>query len=174
MAPRRQDIYYLLAYALSGQGRHEEAIGLAREALALSPEVAKAHYNLGLELAIAGQANWDDVETEFGKALNIGFVNKGLIELDYRNMDIIYKQMLSVYISARDKTRVIRIAERLKQINEDPIIKSDLDSVMKLAERGYWEMLIKLLIEPLDQWFNWFFAVFYGIIIQPLEPAFLY
>lgn len=151
LAPKRQDIYYLLAYALAGQNRFPEAISLTREAVALSPRVAKAHYNLGLELALGGQENWDEAEIEFAHALDIGFINKALLKLDYENMDIIYKQMLSVYVSARDKTRVVRIAERLKQISEDPIIKSDLDSVIKLAERNDWEVLIKLLIEPIDQ-----------------------
>ncbi|TSC82652.1 MAG: Uncharacterized protein G01um101420_175 [Parcubacteria group bacterium Gr01-1014_20] len=160
LAPRRQDIYYLLAYSLAGQGRSDEAVGLMRGVVALSPNVARAHYNLGLELAIHGQDNWEEVEVEFGKALDIGFVNhmaldigtvsQGWIGVDYYNMEIIYKQMLSVYVPARDKVRVVRIAERLKQINSDPVILSDLDSVKRLAEDGAWDVLIKSLIEPLD------------------------
>lgn len=146
LAPKRQDIYYLLAYVLAGQGRYDEAVKLAREAVALSPEVAKAHYNLGLELAFASQENWDETEIEFGRALDIGFINKGLLQGDYDNMTIIYKQMLSVYVPARDKEKVIRIAKRMKQIQPD--LESDLDAVITLAERGDWDLLIKQLIEP--------------------------
>ena len=150
LAPRRQDIYYLLAYSLAGQGRSDEAVNLMREVVVSNPNVAKAHYNLGLELAIHGQNNWEEVEVEFGKALDIGFANQALISGDYYNMEVIYKQMLSKYVPARDKARVVRIAQRLKQISDDLVIKSDLDSVIKLAERGDWSLLLKLLTEPLD------------------------
>ena len=147
LAPRRQDIYYLLAYSLAGQGRSPEAVSLMREVVASSPNVAKAHYNLGLELAILGQNNWDEVEVEFGRALDIGFINQGFLGVDYYNMEIVYKQMLAVYVPARDRERVVRIAKRIKQIS--PEFSTDLDTVISLAEKGDWDLLIRLLNAPL-------------------------
>lgn len=48
LSPNRQGMRYHLSFVLSGEGRYEEALALAKETLALDDRVAKAHYQLGL------------------------------------------------------------------------------------------------------------------------------
>ena len=146
LSPRRQDIFYILAFTLAGQGRFEEAVGVAREAVALDSGVGKAHYNLGLELALAGQDHWDEAEKELGVALDINFVGnhfRGFTEEDYKNIVIIYKKMLEVYIPKRDEERVLRIVKRLKQV--DLTFGEDMDIIADLVQKNQWDILIASL-----------------------------
>lgn len=141
LSPKRQDIYYHLAFALAGQGRYPEAIEVAREAVALSPRVAKAHYNLGIELALAGKEYWDEARQEFARAQDIGFVK--FLPNDLKNILVVYKEMLYAYIVAKDKGRIVEVAERFKKIK--PEFTIEMETVIDLAGRGDWETLVKAL-----------------------------
>ena len=143
LSPKRQDIYYVLAFSLAGQGRPDDAIQTMRDAVALSPEVAKAHYNLGVELALAGRPHWDEAEEEFARAQDIGFV--ALLPEDARNMSTIYKEMLYAYIMSHDAARVVRVAERFKKL--EPDLAQDMDTIISLAKSGGWAVLIKAVEE---------------------------
>ena len=54
-APRRQEVYYHLAFNLAGQKRYDESIEAARYAVSLNPKIVRAHYHLFLMLALAGR-----------------------------------------------------------------------------------------------------------------------
>ena len=58
-----------LARALSGQHQCREAVVLYRQAVALSPHVAEAHFGLGLNLAELGEHN--EAEHSYRKALQL-------------------------------------------------------------------------------------------------------
>jgi len=137
LAPKRQDIYYVLAFSLAGQGRFDEAIATMREAVSLEPKVAKARYHLGLELALGGKTHWDEAVYEFEKANDIGFVK--LLPSDVANIVRIYKEMLYAYIGDRDKERVVMVASAFKRTPDAPV--EDLDRIISLAEMGEWEIL---------------------------------
>ena len=51
-ASQRQEVYYLLARVTGAQGKKEEAAAFARKAVELDPQVARAHYVLGLALVL--------------------------------------------------------------------------------------------------------------------------
>lgn len=53
VAPKRQEIYYLLALVLGREEKIEEAIQAAKHAVELAPEVARAHYVLGVALVLS-------------------------------------------------------------------------------------------------------------------------
>ncbi len=57
LSPDRQALRYLLSFALSGEGKHEESIAVVRQALALEPRSAKAHYLLGVALLLAADSD---------------------------------------------------------------------------------------------------------------------
>ena len=151
LSPKRQELYYLLAFNLSGQGRLKESVELNRVAVNLSPKVAKAHYNLGLSLTLAGQDNWDEAEGEFGRALEIGLINPAtiVIESDYTNIAIALEEMLSTYILNRDKERTVSVAGKLKivyfNLRHDPVLIESLDEIVKLAREEKWNELLDIL-----------------------------
>ncbi len=139
-APRRQEIYYLLGFALAAQNKFQEAIELMREAVNLNPNVAKAHYNLGLELALAGKENWPESLSEIDKALAIGFLNPQIARVDTANIAIIYERMIATYILERNGPGVIGIAERFKAL-DGAKYGSDMDIIIDLVKKGQWEIL---------------------------------
>lgn len=154
LSPKRQDIYYLLAFALSGQGRYEEAVEVSRQAVALEPKVARAHYNLGLELALArsiywngdryvgGEEIWDEAEYELGLAQDIGFLKSNVSVYDLQNMVNVYNKMLYSYILNRDKERVLRIAEKYEKLKRDFGVGIEgIDVIADFAKKGEWEAL---------------------------------
>ncbi|MBI4121719.1 MAG: O-antigen ligase family protein [Parcubacteria group bacterium] len=141
LSPKRQDIYYLLAFALAGEERFDEAVKVAREAVRLDSNVAKAHYNLGLELAFAGREHWDEARAELGKALDIGFVNRNLVESDFHNMATTYQKMLQAYILERDRERTLDVARRLMQVA--PLLADDMTALIQLVEKGDWDRVFK-------------------------------
>ena len=56
-APKRQELYYALTFALAGQNSFKEAIETAKSALKLNPETARSHYYLALAYALASEQN---------------------------------------------------------------------------------------------------------------------
>lgn len=146
LSPKRQDAYYPLAFALAGQERFDEAIKIARDAVALNPNAAKARYFLGIELAIAGKRYWDEAESELARAQEIGFI--ALVPSDLENITVIYKEMLYAYITNKDAERVIRIAGRLK--NTRPEFAKDIDIIAAFAKEGDWKALFGLLDSSLQ------------------------
>ena len=54
-APRRQELYYHLAFNLAAQKKYDEAERVARQAIDLEPRLARAHYHLALVLALTGK-----------------------------------------------------------------------------------------------------------------------
>ncbi len=56
LSPTRQGLRYHLAFTLAGQDRYEEAIALSRETLALEARLAKSHYELAVNLALAADS----------------------------------------------------------------------------------------------------------------------
>lgn len=57
LSPRRQGLLYLLAFTLAGEEKFDESLALAKQTLALSPDSAKAHYNLAIAFALAADSN---------------------------------------------------------------------------------------------------------------------
>ena len=138
LSPNRQDIYYLLAFVASGEERNGEAIQIARKAVDLDPGVAKAHFNLGLNLALAGRERWLEAEKELLKSQELGFVWAPLFDKDTGNMEIIYKKMIEAYVLERDAKSVIRVSEQFKGI-ADEVLRDELNYLIDLAQKGKWK-----------------------------------
>ncbi len=140
LSPKRQDIYYLLAFSLAGQGRFDESIETVRKAVALSPDVAKARYNLGLELALAGREYWPEAEKELALARELSTRYRSFFPTDVANIAVVYEKMLATYILERDKAGVLRVAESFRKLS--PEYEEDMNTIIGLAERGEWDLLI--------------------------------
>lgn len=54
IAPSHQELHFHLSFNLAGQGRFDESIRAAQHAVDLSPDVARAHFKLGLIYAVMG------------------------------------------------------------------------------------------------------------------------
>ena len=63
-APKRQELFYHLAFALAGQGKGDESVAVVREAIALSPKVARGHYHLALMLALSDIPSYQEEAQE--------------------------------------------------------------------------------------------------------------
>lgn len=147
LSPRRQDVYYVLAFNLAAQGRFDEAIKLNRENIALNPSIAKPHYNLGISLTLAGQGYWEEAEQEFRRALDIGFIDPDTIKGDFNNISVALESMLSVYILNHDKEKTIRVAEMLRDVSRriGSALGDDMDIIIDYAEREDWDTLIEAI-----------------------------
>ncbi|KKT89047.1 MAG: O-antigen ligase [Parcubacteria group bacterium GW2011_GWB1_45_10] len=77
LSPNRQGLLYHLAFTLAGEERFDEAIELSRETLALDPRIAKAHYELAINLALAA-----DSEKYKGTPKQMEYRTEALKELD--------------------------------------------------------------------------------------------
>ncbi len=88
IAPKRQELYYNLAFALSGQERYEESIEIARYALSLSPNVARAHYHLGLMFYLANRNEEAAEKLNIAEELKPDF--NSFLPGDLNNIALIY------------------------------------------------------------------------------------
>ena len=136
LAPKRQEVYYHLAFTLVGAGKGEEAVELVREAVELAPEVARAHYMLGVILSLVGDRVEGQKEVE--KALEI---DEGLFLMgqDFQNLLEIYGKNFVYHINKRDLAGIEKAVARLKQFQPEAV--SALDKLLELARQGRWEEL---------------------------------
>lgn len=167
LSPGRQEIYYLLAFNLQGQKQPEEAVKIMRETVALNPETKKAHYTLGMNLALAGDLKGAVEEIEYTRK---GGWFQNFREGDVKNIVTIYAAagrqdlLLEVYASAlaggivthkdyyivllraliqkEDKAQVLYWAEAYKKAY--PEFTSDIQNIIEFAKNGAWDDLKKL------------------------------
>ncbi|MEK7174326.1 MAG: O-antigen ligase family protein [Patescibacteria group bacterium] len=145
ISPRRQDSYYLLAFALAAQEKFAEAVELMREAVKLNPGVAKAHFNLGLGLALSSRENWPESLREIDTAFQIGFLNPTVGATDAANIAVIYERMIAAYILERNGQGVIELAKRFKRLDGSKYA-ADMDTIIELVRRGEWDVLRQTVI----------------------------
>ena len=121
LSPKKQGLLFLLSFILSGQERHEEAIKIVRQTLALDERVAKSHYELAVALILAADSKlyketpkrWEyraeaeaelDLAREWGrKKLGSSEIYSGLdlsatqyylfLESDLKNMAVLYRSL---------------------------------------------------------------------------------
>lgn len=142
LAPKRQDLHYQLAYSLIPLEKTDEAIATAQRAVDLSPEVGRAHYILGLILALSpGEDNRRASEEAVARAFELGGLY--LDRQDYLNLGNLYGQNILFYVKKRDAAGVIRNAEAMKIVDES--IVDDLNIVIEAAEKRDWATLDKML-----------------------------
>jgi len=153
LGPKRQDTYYLLAFNMAAQGRFDESVAVNKKAIALDPEVAKSHYNLGISYVLAGRKYYDLAEESLDKALEIGFLDPSNLRTDFQNISIAYEGMISAYIMERDRESTIRLANKIRDLNNGlnggpvlvPELASDMDVIIDYVIRGEWDALIKAI-----------------------------
>lgn len=126
IAPKRQELYYNLSFALSGQERYEESIETARYALSLSPDIARAHYHLGLMLYLADRNKEAAKELAIAEELKPDF--NSFLPGDLNNIALIY----------RDWGQINKVAELIIKHLEDKI--GPLGFGFK---RGYYEVALR-------------------------------
>lgn len=172
ITPKRQELYYQLGIALSGQSRFEEGLEAAKQAVELSPGVSRAHYHLGLMYAIAGYR--EPALDELAKAEELNSEFRNFISADIRGMVIIYsglgetgkmsevilrisKRELSsnieeeyynravyYYFQNRDKDNMITVLEGLKRAY--PYTTDSVDVLIDLAIKEKWEILDNIIV----------------------------
>ncbi len=173
LAPNRQEVRYPLALSLAKQDRFDEAIALARETIALSPNVARPHYYLALFLSSRDiKKNRVEILDELDK------VNKFAPTLENLQQSDI-KQMSDIYFNLSEYDRLVDLI--MKRIDgktgkdfesqyyefilryfitkrdlgnlvktaeflskEFPDAKNDMEAVIDLAKKGLWNVLDNL------------------------------
>lgn len=91
ISPKRQEVYYHLAFNLANQKRFSESIAIARQAVDLSPKVARSHYHLGFMLFLTG--NNDDALKEFDIVQKLDPKFSTLLSGDINNILLIYDRL---------------------------------------------------------------------------------
>jgi tetratricopeptide (TPR) repeat protein len=105
--PYNQKILYAYSINLINQGRDEEAIKMAQEAVNEDPRVAESHYYLGVLLAKQNINNADSVLSEIEITLN----NK--IDPNNEVTKPIYEKLLSFYYNNRNINKLLIVIKRL-------------------------------------------------------------
>ena len=168
-APNRQEVYYHLAFNLAGQKRYEESIEAAKYAISLNPKVARAHFHLALVLAIAGRNDEaakalfevDKVDPDLNTLMR-GDKNTTLLIYDASGRDnkvadIIIKSLnrgeqfaferkyyeaaLRYFAVQKDAENFIKVTNYLKRFED---LKDDMEVLIDLAEKGLWDIILKL------------------------------
>ncbi|MEK7451450.1 MAG: O-antigen ligase family protein [Patescibacteria group bacterium] len=88
-APKRQEVYYHLAFNLAAQKKFDEAAEVAQYAIDLQPKVARANYHLGLVLALAGKN--EESQKAIAKAEELAPNFERFMGTDINNIAIFYK-----------------------------------------------------------------------------------
>jgi|GEM_PF-596858 O-antigen ligase len=169
LVPRRQEVYYNLAFNLAGQGRFEESIQTAQYAVDLNPKVARAHFQLGLMYTAAGDSVNGQIEIarmeELDPSLSMLLANdhrtlvllysawgmtdeamKLVLQSTEETSEILdldsYKRALRYYIEQRNADMLIRIATYMK--SHFPESADEMDVIVDLANKRNWDILSTL------------------------------
>jgi O-antigen ligase len=152
LSPKRQAILHHLSFILSGQGRHGEAIKVARSALDLEPRVAKSHYHLAIALVLAADAPENEgtpvqetYRKEANKELSLAY-ELGLRDGFATFLDVDLKNMLIIYNGLRDFEEFAKVLEMMisrypqnKDYRHDAInvyrILKDKEGIIKHAQK---------------------------------------
>jgi len=167
IAPHRQEVLYHLAANLAKQGKVEEGLAVAREAVALSPEVPRAHFYLSLILAAAGEDEEGKQEILRAEELSPDF--SGFLSHDHNTFMMLYQSWgmrdkvaalalrsaqgpvrfsfnteyyyfgLGFFAEQRDAESFIAIADYLKEIDKGNA--ESLDILIDLARNGNWNII---------------------------------
>jgi len=136
LAPRRQDLFYELAFAHSLKKENEKAIEIARSAIALDPEVARAHYVLS---AILYLAKADKEESIRELALTFEYPGAFLSSQDQENIKNILITYLANSVKSRDEKGVTSTATLLKKVIPEKI--GEFDQIIALGKAHNWYAL---------------------------------
>ncbi|MDO8469667.1 MAG: O-antigen ligase family protein [bacterium] len=170
LSPTRQELFYLLAFNLAGQGRVDESITIARRGVALDTRVARAHFHLGLMLDAGGQK--DEAKRELAEVERLNPRLNTLMNTDFRTLGMLYASLgendqlillidrsmrgalpvaldqetytlaLKRYADQKDQEHFAALAKFMK--GTFPSIADDMDVLIDLAEKGNWEIIRKL------------------------------
>jgi tetratricopeptide (TPR) repeat protein len=134
LAPKRQDIRYLLAYNLSFQNKNDEAIAVAREAVELDEQVADPHYYLGLVLLVSQE------EKHFVEGLNelerAHALGSGKVSANDQPSVQAYYALAQYFYNRHDAQHALTAVERLKELA--PSRAGQLDTVVAQIKNGTW------------------------------------
>ena len=126
IAPKRQELYYNLAFSLAGQERYDESIEAARYALSLSPDVARAHYHLGLMFYLADKNKEAEKELVIAEKLKPNF--NSFLPSDLNNIALIYMNW----------GKIDKVAELVSRH-----LAGEIDPIGFGFKRGYYEVAIR-------------------------------
>ncbi len=171
LSPRRQAIRGVKALLLSGAGKHEEAIKLARETVVFEPRAPKSHYYLGMVLAISS-GDKEEAVKELGFALNYAreLAAQGdfvfFFQSDFQNMLTVYRnlgaypEMLEAYkvaerfsplnlnfhreglVAAREARDGSEMIRIAEKIKDlEFSLRDEMDVIIDLAKKNKWEIL---------------------------------
>lgn len=154
LSPGQHDALHLLGVIADQQGRHAEAVDLIRQAIAVRPQAAQPHGNLGTALLELGDL--DGAEAAYRKAVALdptyldGHLNLGnllrrrerheesvpcyeaALKLAPKNLDV-YRSLIAVRLHKRDMESVVELAN--KALSLDPAAADFYDKAA-VALRG--------------------------------------
>lgn len=135
LAPKRQDIFYALAYTLTLEGKDQEAIDVAQKAIDIEPGVGDSYYYLGTVIASINPNNYQKALGLFEKAFTLpGFTNGNAPALGKA-----YEMFLPYFKNNKDKSNFITAAKRFEKLNAS---STDLmDKNIGYAQNGQWNKI---------------------------------
>lgn len=101
IAPKRQDVYFLMAKVALLKGDAEKAIGYNKAALDINPSVPVSHWFYALTLVAAGR------EDEGIKEIYTS------LELGYESKDPVYEYLIDLYAKRKEYDKIVPLYEEL-------------------------------------------------------------
>lgn len=172
VAPKKQELYYNLVFALDGAGKTSEAIETARAAVNLNRKVPQAHYYLAIALAVAGGEHSEEAKKELETTEALDPTLRAFVGADIQNFMELYLGLgetekaaelvlrdaiggttgrierryheiaLRVFAAKQEKDKFIKIAEVLAE--RVPGAKDGMETLIDLAKKDKW-IIIKNL-----------------------------
>ncbi|MDP3725386.1 MAG: O-antigen ligase family protein [Nanoarchaeota archaeon] len=171
IAPKRQEVYYLLAQVLGLRGKTEEAVKIAERAVELYPGVARARYFLGLALMLANDSGSE--ERAIGELIQAEELNPSLDTLftsDLNNLVAAYKKekrwdrvtdivlrkvdgvitwtrldeemyIIALFHLAKEKNKEVFVKVATYMKDEFPEKKEEARGLLNLAEQEKWNII---------------------------------
>ncbi len=137
LAPRRQDVMYLLAYDLSFQKRFGEAISLMQQAVDYDPQVPSPHFYLGMVLTGSGDPkNYERGFDELKKGEEMSGYAYGL---DKNGPQAVYFLMANFY-GQHNAAYTLAAADLLQKLTPDRA--PQIAVVRKEVQNKTWKPIV--------------------------------
>lgn len=170
LAPRRQEVLYHQAINFAKQGRIDEALVTAQEALDMSPEVPRARFHYALILAAAHRDEEAKRELAYMETLDPRFA--ALLGVDHNSVMMLYHAWgrqdkmaelviksidgavvtrfradyyllaLQYFAAREDAPNLIKVATFIGETT--PELKDDMEVIVDLARKAAWHIISNL------------------------------
>lgn len=137
LAPKRQDIYYLIAYNLAFQKKFDEAVKILEHTISLDPKVSGPHFYLGMILAATNDPK------NYIRSLDELLIAQDLSGYGYgtdKNGPQALYFLLSHFYQQKDVERSLRCLDSLEKLV--PEEKNNFTNIRNEVQKGTWRSVL--------------------------------